>query len=253
MTVDSELVKKNFSRYPDYYHNFAVTQKNAAGELLKIIDASGNSDVYSDILEIGCGTGFLSSGLAELFPEASVTVMDISPAMLDFCRNVLPADVQSHFRFVEHDINEGCPDGVYDLIVSSLVFQWIPDIPALMQDIRNHLKNSGRLIFATLTDDTFAGIKQVFNSMDIPFPMPPLVSSDVLLAALDGFTDVSSYELQYVEKYSSMKDFLAHIQGTGAGNATGSAVSVPDLRRLIKKYNNGVTAEYNVLFISASV
>jgi malonyl-CoA O-methyltransferase len=252
MTVDSGLVKKNFSRYPDYYHNSAVTQKKAASELVQMIASAGNFDGYSDILEIGCGTGFLSAGLAELFSGAAITVTDISPAMLDFCRNILPPNTESCFSFMEHDITDGCPGGSYDLVVSSLVFQWIPDFSTLMHDIHAHLKNGGSLIFATLTDGTFADIQRIFNNMEIPFPMPPLAAADELLAALDGFTNVTFHEEKYVEKYSSMKEFLNHIQGTGAGNATGRKVPVSALRKLIKEYDDGVSAEYRILFVSAS-
>ncbi len=38
------------------------------------------------ILEIGCGTGFLSARLADAFPETRLVLTDIAPTMLARCR-----------------------------------------------------------------------------------------------------------------------------------------------------------------------
>jgi malonyl-CoA O-methyltransferase len=46
---------------------------------------------YPRVLEIGCGTGFLSEALLARLPAASLTATDIAPAMLERARQRLGA------------------------------------------------------------------------------------------------------------------------------------------------------------------
>ena len=81
-----------------------------------------------NILELGAGTGSLARYLLETYPHATVTALDVSPAMLAECRRAL-APFGERARVVEADMatadlgDTGCASCVarpYDAVVSRL-------------------------------------------------------------------------------------------------------------------------------------
>ena len=75
------------------------------------------------ILELGCGTGYLTALLRERFPEAAIEAVDFAPAMIARARERVP-----DARFVVADIEElELEPESYDLIVSSATVQWLTE------------------------------------------------------------------------------------------------------------------------------
>lgn len=71
------------------------------------------------ILELGCGTGNLSVHIAERFPEAHVTLVDISTESLEICRRRLGD--HARYTFLAGDMRCLKPStDTYDLILSSI-------------------------------------------------------------------------------------------------------------------------------------
>lgn len=71
------------------------------------------------ILELGCGTGNLSSHIAERYPDAHVTLVDISTESLEICRRRLGD--HARFTFLADDMRFlKKPAAAYDLILSSI-------------------------------------------------------------------------------------------------------------------------------------
>ncbi len=247
--IISKIVEHNFSRFPEEYNNIAETQKKVAAKIANLIaqeQVLNSSPV--DILEIGCGTGFLTKDLMTRFPKANFTVTDISPAMLSFCKNSMPPVKSANFAIC--DITTDTPGGMFDIITSSLAFQWIEDMRTLAKNLCSHLKPGGSLIFSTLTEGTFANIADIFKKQMLDFPMPKLVTASELTTITSCFQKTSINEEIFTETYDSIKDFLNHIHHVGAGNATGEHIPVSALRKIIREEkNNQLTVEYNVAFI----
>lgn len=247
--IISKIVEHNFSRHPEKYNNIAETQKKVAAKVAySVVENIGKQSNSLDILEIGCGTGFLTSDLMMRFPEANFTITDISPAMLDFCRNSVPNTKSANFALC--DITRECPNGLFDIITSSLAFQWVEDMTTLLNNLCNHLKPGGFLIFSTLTKGTFANVADIFCNNNLEFPMPKLQIPAELEKSTSCFHNVSVTEEIFTETYDSIKDFLNHIHSVGAGNATGDHLSTSALRKIIRENKNRtITVEYNVAFV----
>ena len=247
--IKSKLVKKNFSRSPDYYHQNAETQRYVASRLAEIIQQQSRTQAEK-IMEIGCGTGFLTEKLLSLFPKAEFTITDTSVTMLQFCKNqtrIVCSQNKIAAEFILNDITKSCPDGKFDLIVSSLAFQWIDDLAATLQKIHDHLSVNGMAIFSTLSQGTFSSVKKVFNDLDIQFPGQKLYSSREIESACRNFLKVEITDESRIEEFNSILDFLHHIQGTGAGNASGNPLTVSNLKKILK-YADKIPAEYNVSY-----
>ena len=81
----------------------------------------GTVSIVRDLLEIGCGTGYVTRSLKEHFPEAKITAVDIAPGMIEYVKSTIPnADIE----FVCGDVEEMVLSEEYDLIISNATFQW---------------------------------------------------------------------------------------------------------------------------------
>ena len=105
---------------PDLYTRFERQRTQPARDLLARCtpDAAGPLS----IVDLGCGPGNSTALLTERFPDAEVTGVDTSPAMLEAARRRLP-----QARFVEGDIATFGPPEPVDLVFSNAALQWVPN------------------------------------------------------------------------------------------------------------------------------
>jgi tRNA (cmo5U34)-methyltransferase len=71
------------------------------------------------VLDLGAGTGLLSMFVAERFPNAEITLIDIAEEMLAVARS-RPSFASRRFQFLRGDFAEELPEGPFDVIVSGL-------------------------------------------------------------------------------------------------------------------------------------
>ncbi len=101
------------------------------------------------LLDIGCGTGDFIALLGQMFPQANIKGLDISPLTVQAC-----ADRFKHNQNIEiatADITQAqLGTDMYDLVVSMTVLQHITEIKTLSKvllDIRKSLVTEGRFVF----------------------------------------------------------------------------------------------------------
>jgi len=70
------------------------------------------------ILDVGAGTGLLSAFLLEKFPDARLTLMDISENMLDMARNRFASRTETKYVVCDYSCSE--LGGPYDIVCSAL-------------------------------------------------------------------------------------------------------------------------------------
>jgi len=101
------------------------------------------------VLDIGSGPGFLCESIAEAVgPTGRVRGVDISP---DFVRRAGARNRHDQLGYAVGDataLDE--PDAAYDVVVSTQVAEYVPDIDAFCLEFRRVMKPGGRgLIIAT--------------------------------------------------------------------------------------------------------
>jgi tRNA (cmo5U34)-methyltransferase len=79
------------------------------------------------VLDLGAGTGLLSSGVAARYPHALLTLVDLSPAMLRVAEERVAASDARRVSFQTMDYSKELLKGTYDLIVSALSIHHLPD------------------------------------------------------------------------------------------------------------------------------
>ena len=106
-----------------------------------------------NILELGCGTGNLSSLIVRHFPEAKLTAVDISGEIISECKDRLEGN---QVDFVQEDFSKiKFSDKTFDLVVSSIAIHHLVDSDKkkLFQSIYAWLTEGGIFTFS----DQFKG------------------------------------------------------------------------------------------------
>jgi 2-polyprenyl-3-methyl-5-hydroxy-6-metoxy-1,4-benzoquinol methylase len=105
-----------------------------------------------DVLDFGCGTGLLTLGLRQ--QVRSITGADSSPGMLDILNQKISSFELTHVKTaLFNPDNPASLTGDYDLIVSSMTFHHVPEIPGMLALLWSHLRPGGRLAIADLDCD----------------------------------------------------------------------------------------------------
>ncbi len=92
------------------------------------------------ILDVGCGTGTLTSKIAE--SGAIVTGIDASPDMIAKAKHAY-----NNIEFFVKDATDFSFDSTFDAVFSNATFHWIKNQQQLLQCIYDNLKQGGRLVY----------------------------------------------------------------------------------------------------------
>lgn len=192
------------------------------------------------VLEIGCGTGFLTEALIEQGISGEWLVTDLAPAMLARCRARIGDAPGRRFTVLDGEHGPGPDGGPFDLICSSLALQWFDDLPAAAARLRGWLAPGGHLIFTTLAAETFAEWRAAHDAVG-------LVAGTPQFPPAAAFGPVATVE-RHSERHASGREFLRALKAIGAGTAAAGhrPLGPADLRRVIARFDEagaGVTYE----------
>lgn len=137
---------------PRQYAVFAGHRGRPFTDLLARVDA----EAPRLVVDLGCGPGELTLGLAHRWPEARVVGVDSSPQMLERAREL---DADGRIEWVEQRAEEWDPTAAgstVDVLVTNATLQWVP----------THLRLIPSWVGALAPGGTFA--MQVPSNFDAP-------------------------------------------------------------------------------------
>ncbi|WP_088186658.1 class I SAM-dependent methyltransferase [Desulfosporosinus sp. FKA] len=158
------------------------------------------------ILDIGAGTGLLSSFILEKYPDAFVTLIDLSEKMLDMAKERFVAN--QNVTYIIDDYTKIKFDRKYDVVISSL------SIHHLSGDEKKQLYQN---IYSSLNQDgVFINADQVLGETHF---MESLYKNDwknkVESSGLSKEEIQSAYERANLDKMSTLSDQLKWIEDSG--------------------------------------
>lgn len=196
------------------------------------------------IVEIGCGTGFLTRRLQNRYRQAHIHITDLAPAMLAHCRNSLPTTPQLSFAIA--DARNAIFNPRPDWIVSTMCFQWLDDLPSVL---KWHFEQCQVLAFSLLLDRSFSAWKQAHQAQNLPLglrPLPEWSWLSELIGTLPA-TKTASTRFTLTEKYRDGLHFLRALKQIGANHPRQGYHPI-NLRSILKNFADGLTTNYDIGF-----
>lgn len=246
MTSDprKQRIAGAFAAKAGAYDAVADVQWQIAQQLADRIEAAVPA-APARILEIGCGTGFLSTRLADAFPAAELVLTDIAPSMLARCMARLGK--RPRYLVVDGEHPEGIGGG-FDLIASNLAYQWFVNLGGGLERLSHLLAPGGRMMFATLGRQTFAEWRQAHAALGLACGTPSYPGSDDFPWPAGTTHALEGQLLRH--PYADGHDFVRSLKALGASEpAPGYRPLSPGaLRRLLASLERGFVVTYHVLY-----
>lgn len=219
--IDRQAMRAAFEKAASSYDAAAVLQQEVAIRLVERMQLMSMKP--QSILDAGTGTGFISQLLAERYPKAKITALDLAFNMLKQSKNKRSFKQRwnKQFHYVNAEV-ENLPfaDASLELVISGLTFQWCQDLPKVFKEIRRVLAPGGLLLFSTFGPDTLKELRQSWAEVDdTPHVNMFADMHDVGDALLQsGFLDpVMDMEMLTVT-YEDIKTVMRDLKQIGAHN-----------------------------------
>lgn len=156
-----EIIANNFGRCAQAYDRMASIQRDSAEALADLLP-----DIEKpDILEIGCGTGFMTAEIIRKYPEASILATDLSPNMVEYSKDKFK-DFQISFSVMDGE--NPSTDKRFDLIISNMAFQWFENPENGILSLKNFLKPGGKIFFTSLGTNSFIEWRKTLKKLGLP-------------------------------------------------------------------------------------
>lgn len=185
-------ISTNFGKKTKTYDHYATIQQYVAHTLADLCKEHVVGS-HLDILEIGCGTGFLSKQLISLYPNAQFTFSDISPAMLAQCRtSTHEVNASAKPAYCLFNPETDYLNKRFDLIISSMSFQWFYEPNHTLEKLNQLLKPNGNILFATIGKKSFMQWHHSAASLGLPIgtmklqPWPGIIKEEIITEHYDN-------------------------------------------------------------------
>jgi len=259
-TKSSKSIANVFSESAERYHQNAEIQKKVADGLISSLLPWKNTLPDGPILEIGCGTGFLSEQLIKEFPDRDITISDAAEGMLKFCSSRLAEEnrLSDNIRFEQINVDELKDETEkYSLIISNFAPQWFTDTAIGLEKLSKQLKPNGLLLCTFPGNHTFSEWYSNCLELGLPFTANPLPDVEEVIIKLSmNPLQIDYYENDLFQEFDHSIDFFRHLKEIGVSKSINNkALSAKQLKLLTKfwddKDNNQVKVKWHVVYLAA--
>lgn len=251
--IAKSLVKRNFSRFAGRYDGYSSVQQRAGQRLINGL----GSEMFRQILDIGCGTGNYTLLLREKFPRADIKAVDFSSSMIEVAANKLAGQ---QIEFAVADAELMALNRRFDLITSNACFQWFGNLERAIENYKGAIENGGVVLFSIFGPKTFARLRDAISRLlkkEISISSNDFLDADGLTAILKkNFNNISVEEQIFEETYPSVRQLLSTIkytgtQGAGIGGGRLTRGQIAELEKIYKDEFKIVSATYQVFYCRA--
>lgn len=235
MQISKDSIQKSFSKASKTYENSACVQNTMAHELVELLPKVN----FESVLEIGCGTGLLSSLIINNLKLSSLTLNDLSLDMLNLCKEKFEDTAffkENKLHFFQKDADKLELTKSYSLIISNACFQWLKDLEQDLLNYTEHLDSEGVLAFTIFSKDNFHELKEC-SGVGLEY-----IDKDTLETILEKTQcDYSIEKRELISYYPDVKTMLRSFKNTGVSGLTHSIWTKSRLNDFIKTYEDKYT------------
>jgi malonyl-CoA O-methyltransferase len=207
-------IQRGFSRSAEGYDRCSGLHREIADKLLDRIVGGPRP---AAVLDVGCGTGYLTVKIKEILAQSNVVGLDLAKGMLDVAR-------QKHDKvaWVLGDGNKlPFSDGNFDLVISNLAYQWTGDLSGAFAEARRVLVPGGALACTLFGYNTCLELFQSLNEARAEgFQFSRLADQSEIQEALvkSGFSDFKVDREEIKVEFKDMHELIAWLKSIGANN-----------------------------------
>jgi len=253
-SLDKKQVANSFSRAAHTYDSVASLQRYAGGLLLQRVKKSSEAKV---VVDLGCGTGYFTPQLQDLFSDSLVIGVDIAEGMLKFASENHPS--QKNWLCGDADYLPFAASSV-DIIFSNFALQWCTDLPHLFAELNRILKADGQCIFTSLGPATLHEMKAAWKQVDMHVHVNKFHEPDLLLKNLQNanFQIIGFDNKVEVMQFENLSDLTRSLKCLGAQNANRGRATGLTGRKKIQAFkeayenfrnNNLLPATYDIFYL----
>jgi malonyl-CoA O-methyltransferase len=260
MYLDKTAIRRSFAAASATYDRVAGLQRTVGKELLNSIDAE---KLNGTILDLGCGTGFLTGELLAISNHETTIALDIALSMLQTTQAKLAG---------KHDIRYICADAEHlplagqsiDSVFSNLALQWCSNLEAVFTGIKRTLKPEGQLVFSTFGPQTLNELKNAWATVDSYNHVNAFYSETQLKHFLQqaGFESNRINSMLYTPRYDSVWTLMRELKRLGAHHVIAGRnkkiTTKTAMQRMISAYDKHrvrgeIPATFEVIMVTAKV
>ncbi len=256
--LDKSQVRQSFALASNSYDGLARLQRNVGKELL---ERSLDQTIKGSVLDLGCGTGYVTGELLKLFPEEQVIALDIALPMLQVMRTKkLPSRGLGYICADAENLS--LKDHSMNTVVSNLALQWCRDLQTVCDGVSHVLKPGGQFLCSTFGPQTLKELKHAWAQVDQYTHVNSFYPEGQIRTFLEqaGFQDIRITSSQTISQYDSVLELMRELKGLGAHNLNQgrnrSITGKQTLQGMIKAYeqyrkHKQIPATFDVIYISA--
>ncbi len=216
--LDKARVRSSFATASDTYDGLAVLQRSVGTALLEQCPVSA---AEGTVLDLGCGTGFLTDSLLNLPGNREILALDIALPMLQKARGKLYSGPEVNYICADAECLPLAENSV-DEVFSNLALQWCRDLEKVFKEIRRVLKTPGRLAFSTFGPQTLNELKQAWSQVDGYTHVNHFYSEYQIIESMKkaGFQKIRTKNQLTISGYRNVIELMKELKGIGAHNAT---------------------------------
>ncbi len=267
--IDKNKVKRHFSKNAPTYDQYAVPENRIGEEMVDYL--RGLNVSFPKILDVGCGTGAITTRLAAAFGNSSLYGSDIAYGMVSLAEEKRK---NRHLGRISFSVADGeylpYRQGLFDLLASNMVYQWLDNFNLAFREAYRLLKPGGKLVFTVLGKESFRELRTSFiqacreadvnwESFFQKFPGEEKIRKSLADA---GFKDILVTVKSEKEIYRGTRELFYSLKKIGAQNSFHNSQSMLGKPKLIKrmlffyeeKYreSGGIPVTFERIFVSAS-
>jgi malonyl-CoA O-methyltransferase len=252
-TINNKI-QRSFNESAKDYDRFSGLHREIAD---KLFDQVARERPPLALLDVGCGTGYLTAKIQDHFPKSKIIGLDFSPDMLEVAR-----PKHDGIAWVLAD-GQNLPfsDSSFDILVSNLAYQWAGDLTKAFSEARRVLVPKG-LLACTLFG--YHTCQELFQSLDeatsqtLQFARLPDESQVRQALAVSGFKDPKIGVERIKVGFNGMHELIAWLKVIGANNLSREGYLGPEaMSRAASIYQQqfsylqGVGATFEVIRVYA--
>lgn len=256
--LDKTKLRQSFGSASLSYDRVAGLQRTVG---LNLLQRLAPAQLTGTVIDLGCGTGFLTGALLNAEDIERIVALDIALPMLHAARQKLGNAGRLHYVCGDAE-SPPLNTNSADTVVSNLALQWCRDLTAVFCGLHRILKPGGGLVFSTFGPHTLCELKQAWAEVDDYHHVNEFYHETEIRRCLAdaGFKEIAVQSEIYRPIYGSVLELMKELKSMGAHNVSSGRnkrlTTKQEMASMIEAYplNDAIIkATFEVFIVSARV